>query len=181
MTQVFFDVDGQFRSEHTFEPEATWGQVQIWVADLIGIDHEDVIMYYGDELVEIYEVHEFRTHLQDGDTILVRWYLENGLHPLHEAAMSGNLFAARRWIVSGVEVDVQSDTRTTPLMYAANRNQVEMVEELIRHGADVNAQNMYGRTPLHWARRETYPLLIQAGADPTIQDENGTVPTMPEF
>ncbi|KAK8126887.1 uncharacterized protein PG998_002646 [Apiospora kogelbergensis] len=44
----------------------------------------------------------------------------------------------------------------------------------------VDARDEHGRTPLHHAcrsgRRETVELLLAAGADPTVQDKQGTTP-----
>ena len=57
---------------------------------------------------------------------------------------------------------------------------------LEQHKDQVNLQDQYGRTPLHWAysaymgqekyRKEMVELLLSYGADPTIEDENGLVP-----
>jgi hypothetical protein len=45
------------------------------------------------------------------------------------------------------------------------------------HGADVNAKNRFGQTPLHWAAHYAHPpvvaLLMQNGADTDLKNENG--------
>ena len=41
----------------------------------------------------------------------------------------------------------------TPLHFAARDNEVEMVELLLKHGADVNAKQNSGLTPLRVAMR----------------------------
>ena len=55
----------------------------------------------------------------------------------------------------------------------------ESIEYLIRHGLDVNAQDRYGMTPLHYAMRSknvaAATALLEAGADPNIPNiENVT-------
>lgn len=68
----------------------------------------------------------------------------------------------------------------TMLHFAAASDNVELVRDLLRGGADVNAQNNIGQTPLHIAfkheKLEITLLLTQHGANPTIQDVNGNSP-----
>jgi ankyrin repeat protein len=55
----------------------------------------------------------------------------------------------------------------TSLHFAAMYNLVEVVQELLKHGADVYAQDDYGDTPLHRAasgKVNVIPLLLAAGA-----------------
>jgi dTMP kinase len=56
------------------------------------------------------------------------------------------------------------------LHYAARRGYKEDVELLIAEGADVNAMDDFGRTPLYWAKRrkhkETADLLREPGGTP---------------
>jgi ankyrin repeat protein len=39
----------------------------------------------------------------------------------------------------------------TPLHIAARKNNTDVMEVLVHHGADVNARNCFGDTPLHTA------------------------------
>lgn len=54
------------------------------------------------------------------------------------------------------------------------------VIEFLKHGADVNARDKYGSTPLHWATYyghvEVVRLLLEWGADPTVRDKDGKSP-----
>jgi cytohesin len=51
----------------------------------------------------------------------------------------------------------------------------EAVKLLLEYGADPNARNEYGLTPLHlaWDEPETAGALLEAGAEPTARDEQG--------
>ena len=66
-----------------------------------------------------------------------------------------------------------------PLHLAARDGQVEIAQALITAGADVNAQNNSGYTPLHRATNgntEIAQALITAGADVNAKDEFGYTP-----
>ena len=66
------------------------------------------------------------------------------------------------------------------LIEACQLNQMTKVLELIRAGADVNAQNEIGLTPLHMATvgkfRHNVNYLLQKGANPNIKDNQGKTP-----
>ncbi len=68
----------------------------------------------------------------------------------------------------------------TPLHHAAYNNDVEVVEELLSTGSDVNALDFNERTPLHRAAMESDPaiakMLIDAGADVNRTDIWGKTP-----
>jgi ankyrin repeat protein len=62
-------------------------------------------------------------------------------------------------------------------IYSANR--IEIVQQLIAAGADVNAAAKDGRTPLHWACAFNVPqavLLLRAGAKIDAPNEDGETP-----
>ena len=88
----------------------------------------------------------------------------------------------------GISPDRQNDFGKTPLMYAAQYNQVESAKLLLAHGANVNASTVrpsdtcyytlstFNMTPLHYAVRYASPelieLLLDNGAQPFIKAKN---------
>lgn len=70
----------------------------------------------------------------------------------------------------------------TPLMEAASAGHIEIIELLIRHGADVNAQSSTGNTPLMYAcaggHVEAVKTLLSHGANVEDHNENGHTPLM---
>ena len=63
----------------------------------------------------------------------------------------------------------------TPLHYHAQVNNVEKVALLLERGADMEAQDKYKNTPLHFAEynAEAAQLLIEKGADIKAKDDRG--------
>ena len=56
----------------------------------------------------------------------------------------------------------------------------ELVKFYLDNGLEVNAQDGYGMTPLHYAMRSKNPdaalVLLEAGADPNIPNERNIIP-----
>jgi hypothetical protein len=74
---------------------------------------------------------------------------------------------------------------TTPLMLAAYEGDVEKAEKLLKEGADVKAADSSGWTALHHSvysdqeeelNSDMIKLLLQYGADPLQEDDEGDVP-----
>lgn len=76
--------------------------------------------------------------------------------------------------------DSHSGIADGPLHVAARRNSAQMIELLLKHGYDVNAQGSRGNTPLHYAvdTKSTYAILtlIENQADPLIWNSDGDTP-----
>lgn len=77
-------------------------------------------------------------------------------------------------------VDVKDDRGATPLHLAAKYIKKQMIELLISKDADVNAKDITGETPLHYAtfstlknKKEMVELLISKGADPNAKNDRG--------
>ena len=64
----------------------------------------------------------------------------------------------------------------TPLHVASGFGCLEMVEMLIRKGADIEAKDYLARTPLHLANEKTTEILIQMGAKLDAKDNRGDTP-----
>ncbi|SVC90659.1 uncharacterized protein METZ01_LOCUS343513, partial [marine metagenome] len=84
------------------------------------------------------------------------------------AAEEGDVEAVKGYLAIDVNVDARDDVyEGTPLHFAAFRGRKEVAELLINEGADVNAKNQAGATPLDKAieknRDETVNLLRKHG------------------
>lgn len=94
--------------------------------------------------------------------------------PLHTAVIGDNIPLARYLISRGLSVHERNEEGNTPLNYGVQS--AEMVELLVKAGADVNAQNTAGDTPLMEDCFVTLPAvkaLLKAGADPNIHNKKG--------
>ena len=77
---------------------------------------------------------------------------------------------------------VDTNTGETPLLAACSAGSVEIVEALIKAGADATALDKNGNTPLLAAcgarSYEIYEALIKGGADTSTADKNGNTPLL---
>lgn len=119
---------------------------------------------------------------------------QGGFSPLGQAAGNGDRSAelVRLLLKHGAAVNVVSvDSvehvqngdiavgRLTPLLMAANHGNFETMEALVKAGANVNAQDIRGMTPLALSIANDRPnstvirMLIAHGADPNIKSKAG--------
>ena len=101
-----------------------------------------------------------------------------GETPLHSAAKRGLPGIALVLIRRGAKVNARRPERLdTPLHFASN---ADVAGVLIEHGAEVEALDWSGRTPLHWAAQfglvDVADLLIQSGAIVDRQGQDGATP-----
>ncbi len=94
---------------------------------------------------------------------------------LHFAAGDGDMVRAQQLLAAGYDPNLFDDIDYTPLHYAVKYEHFDMVSLLLKHGANVNANNesRSGNTPIaqfaQTCSLRMARLLLQAGADPTIR------------
>lgn len=90
--------------------------------------------------------------------------------------------AVRSLMEQHVNVNAAQADGTTALAWAANRDDLETADLLLRAGAKVNAANAYGVTPLSLAcinrSAAMVERLLKAGADPNAALSTGETPLM---
>ena len=95
---------------------------------------------------------------------------------IFEASRTGNLERVKE-LIDSVDVNARYYLGNTALIGASGEGHLEVVKELIAHGADVNALNNIGDTALMYASRyghlEVVRKLIQRGADVNATDNAG--------
>jgi ankyrin repeat protein/mono/diheme cytochrome c family protein len=100
---------------------------------------------------------------------------------LHHASGFGSLDSMKRLLTAGADVNARNRFRSTPLHWAVH--DAAKVTLLVARGAEVNAKQIEGRTPLFLAAsmgssQQTVRLLIDHGADPALATANGQTPLM---
>ena len=74
---------------------------------------------------------------------------------VHKAVMRHSLSEVTQAIAQGEDVDALDREGRTSLFYAAIDGDIAIAAALIRHGANVNAQDKQLETPLHFAARQS--------------------------
>lgn len=126
---------------------------------------------------------------------IVKLLLDNGANPnggeqitksspVFCVAKSGSLEVARLLLQYGADFNVKTDNeKNTPLHMAVGVNKTtDLTKFLLKLGADPNAKNLFGKTPLHDAAElddsdEFYNLLVANGASEKIKDNNNETPS----
>lgn len=105
---------------------------------------------------------------------------------LRNAILAGNRLVVQSFLHLGVPVNMVDDCGNVPLSYAIDKG-LEMVQDLIRFGADVTVTDQQQRSLLHLmaqtddkSRLERIQgivdALVAAGADPSSPDADGNTP-----
>ncbi|XP_044928260.1 ankyrin repeat domain-containing protein 16 isoform X4 [Mustela lutreola] len=81
--------------------------------------------------------------------------------PLHEAAAQGHRDCVLYLLGRGAAVDCLKKADWTPLMMACTRKNLEVIQDLVEHGANPLLKNKDGWNSLHIASREGDPLILQ--------------------
>lgn len=86
----------------------------------------------------------------------------------------------KEWPAGSAQTENDVEQQPTELHFAAQDGDLAEVRRLLTLGAEVNATDAHGNTPLKYASAEPWPevlrLLIAYGASTTIADENGFTP-----
>jgi ankyrin repeat protein len=106
---------------------------------------------------------------------------EDGLTPLHLAAISGQTEVVKLLLDHGAQIEVIDDqTGGTPLHFAAQRGHAHTAAALLRGGAPIEVADLNGQTALHLAvqkfQRETLVLLLKESTSVNAQDQGGDTP-----
>ena len=115
--------------------------------------------------MEVYETNEFTVVIDNKGS---KGWLKRKLYL--KAIRENNIPEVQRLLRLGVPVDFLGlDQGRTPLHYAIENGQLEIVKELLKHDANVNATDTKDFTPLQIAatknNQETIELLINKGAN----------------
>jgi ankyrin repeat protein len=98
---------------------------------------------------------------------------------LLNACYFGNLTGVKKWLKLGANVEyIEERDGWLPLHYAARWGDIDMLNVLIKAGANINGKTKNKETALHkcarWDRKEVSIILLKLGADPTIRNSDGS-------
>ncbi|MCX6906758.1 MAG: ankyrin repeat domain-containing protein [Verrucomicrobia bacterium] len=100
---------------------------------------------------------------------------------IHDVARGGDVWKAKQLLAENPD-QINSTTQEgrTALHIAVYRGQLNMVELLLAHKADIGAKDSYGRTPLHEAivsgSKEVVGMLLAHKANVNAKDKEGGTP-----
>jgi len=173
----FYDLAEHLLGKHPEQINARGGQlVSPLVAALYGRHFHvaELLHRNGADLnVRGYEKSSpLQTACVDGRIDIARWLINHGADvnaqgyqgygPLHEAADYGHFQVAQMLLERKADVHIRTMFGAPPLHVAARphvyRNQIDIMQALLDHGADPNARDNDNSTPLHyssWCQKET--------------------------
>lgn len=107
------------------------------------------------------------TRLWNQDSILP-WQPYYGTYPLHEAVYYNLSNITNVLLQHKAAFSLRDSWGRTALHWA---RKPEMVHTLVKNGAPINAQDEDGDSPLHFAKSEIIPILLEYGADVSLKNE----------
>jgi len=117
-----------------------------------------------------------------GDGILRGGVPERGSRParagqmtaLHYAAREGHTGVVALLLGNGARIDDPEANGVRPLLLAIMNDRAETARYLIEHGADINADDWYGRTPL-WAAVDIRNVELDGEINTQVADREGAL------
>jgi ankyrin repeat protein len=101
---------------------------------------------------------------------------------LLDAAESADRATALRLLAKGASPNTVGADGTTPIMFAAANDDIELVRALIKAGANVKLKNQFGTSAIAEASiigsAPIIDALLKAGADPNTRNPDGETPLM---
>ncbi|WP_165913618.1 M48 family metallopeptidase [Serpentinicella alkaliphila] len=127
--------------------------------------------YYADEIKE--SINTFFPNFYSNDDFII----------LIEAVVAGDTDEVKSILESRINPDIVDSEGWTPLMWATQLNDLDMINLFIEYGADPNKIDYYyEETALIIALTNDYveaiAALLEAGADPNLSDSYGWTPLM---
>jgi ankyrin repeat protein len=97
------------------------------------------------------------------------------------AADANNLLEIQRLLSVGADVNVRDTANgVTPLIVASCAGHVQVVKELVEHGAEIEAKTIDGYTALHFACAQGHPAVVKElrdhGANIEAKENHGSTP-----
>jgi ankyrin repeat protein len=137
-----------------------------------------------------HEFSEYEAALEAGDAARLQELLASEVEPWPRSHLGAPLLhlavsyhhaeneaeLVRVLIAAGAEIDARNAEGSTALYPAAGYRCLDCVRQLLAAGAFVDARCAGGRTPLFVAREEAIPVLLAAGADVALRDDEGNIP-----
>ncbi len=155
--------------------------VDFTAAIIEGADHYNVLRPIKDLLAD--RIESGQTELPSPKEVQNAFtsYVEDPSNHLIEKVDSGTAIEIRKILENGADPDKKSPYGWPVLMLAASNNNSEVVSALLQAGADPNAENSEGGTPIVVAcirNQDNVKVLIDAGADVNCTDASGMSPLM---
>ena len=105
---------------------------------------------------------------------------ESGKAALHRAVLNGDEAQVLKLVEQGATINDKDLDQCTPLQYAVDLNQENIVKILLEHHADADTRDINKTSPAHTAAQKGLikiaRLLKQYGADFNAQDDQGNTP-----
>ncbi len=98
------------------------------------------------------------------------------------AVKTGNYEAVKKYIACGAEINAKDESGSSALIWAADSNELKILQLLSGYGAEVNARDNQGASALMWAaykgNNAAVKLLLHSGAVKDLCDFEGHTPLM---